>query len=58
MQRWHVLKDAPEVIPPILLYRPTISEADVGGIAILVELSHQYSITFCCHAIDGIRGAA
>lgn len=26
------------------------SEADVGGMGIEVEPSHQYSFTFCCHA--------
>ena len=31
-----------KVIPPILLCWPTTSEADVGGMAIEVEPSHQY----------------
>ena len=31
---------------PILLYWPTISEADVGGMAVEVEPSRQYSVKF------------
>jgi len=42
---------------PILLFWPTISEADVDGIALEAEPFHQYFITFCCHATDGSRGA-
>ena len=34
-----------------------MAEADVGGVAVEVETSHQYSITFCCCATDGSRGA-
>ena len=37
-----------KVMPPILLCWPTMSEVDVGGIAIEFEPSRQYSITFCC----------
>ena len=33
------------------------SETDVGGTAIEVEPSCQYSVTFCCYATDGSRGA-
>jgi len=33
-----------------------MSEADVGGMAVEIEPSHQYSITFCCHATDDSRG--
>ena len=32
----------------VLLSWPTMPEADVGGMAIEVEPSHQYSIVFCC----------
>jgi len=34
-----------------------MSEADVGGIAVEVEISHQYSVTFYCCETDGSRGA-
>jgi len=43
-------------MPPILLYSST-SVADVGGMAVEIEPSHQYSIPFCCHATDSKRGA-
>jgi len=43
---------------PVLLCWPMASEADVGGQAVEVEPSHQYSITFCCCVADGSRGAA
>ena len=39
----------------ILLYWP-MSEVDVGGMAVEAEPSHQYCITFCCHATGGCRG--
>jgi len=39
------------------LHRPTASEADVDGMAIEVEPSHQYSIPCCCCVTDGRRGA-
>ena len=35
---------------------PTVSKVD-GGMAVEDEPSHQYSITFCCCATDGSRGA-
>jgi len=31
--------------------------SDVGGMAVEVEPSHQYSIPFRCHVTDGSRGA-
>jgi len=34
-----------------------MSEVDVGGMAVEVETSHQYSIKFCCHVTDGSSGA-
>ena len=46
-----------KVMPPILLYLPTISEVDVGGMAVAVEPSHQYSVTCRCCVTDGSRGA-
>ena len=33
------------------------SEVDVGGIAVEVEPSHQYPVTFCCRVTDGSREA-
>ena len=42
-------------MPPILLCWPTTLEAVVGGMAIEVEPSHQYSVTFCCCETDGSR---
>ena len=53
----HFLRAALKVMPPILFFWPTTSEADVGGMAVEVEPSHQYSITFCCCVTDGSRGA-
>jgi len=44
-------------MPPILLHRPTTSEADVGVTAVEVEPSCQYPITLCCHVTDGRREA-
>ena len=46
-----------KVVPPMLLCWPTTSEVDVGGVAVKVEPSNQYSIAFCCHVTDGSRGA-
>ena len=45
---WTALK----VMFPILLYWPTVSEVDVGGMAVEVEPFCQHSIKFCCHADD------
>ena len=42
------MRAAPKVTPPILLYWPTTSEVDAGGMEVEVEPSHQYSITLCC----------
>jgi len=50
-------RTSPKVIPPVLLCQPMMSEADVGSMAVEIEPSHQYSITFCCHVADGSRGA-
>ena len=50
------IRVAPKVIHPNLLYWPTVSEVDVGGMAVEFQSSHQYSITFCCCTTDG-RGA-
>ena len=45
-----------EVMPPTLWRWPTMSEADVGGMAEEAESSHQCSITFCCRVTDSSRG--
>lgn len=42
---------------PILTCLPTTLEVDVAGMAVDVELSHQYHITFHCHVTDGSKGA-
>jgi len=46
-----------KVMPPILLCWPMMTEAGVGGMAVEVEPSHLYSLTFCCCVTDGSRGA-
>ena len=51
------MRPAPKVIPPILLCWPMISDTNIGGMAVEVEPSHQYFITFCCCETDGSRGA-
>ena len=49
---------APKVMPPILFGWFMTSEANVGGMAVEVEPSHQYPITCCCRVTDGSRGAS
>ena len=51
------MRAALKVMPPISLCWLMMSEVDAGGMAVVVELSCQYSITFCCHVTDGSRGA-
>jgi len=46
-----------KVMPSILFCWPMMAEADVGGMAVEAEPSHQYSITLCCRVTDGSRGA-
>ena len=48
---------APTVMLHILWCWPMISEVGVGGMAVKVEPSRQYSITFCYWVADGSRGA-
>ena len=43
-------------MPPILLCWPTMSKADVGGMAVGVESSYQYSIPLCCCAKMAAEG--
>ena len=52
--QWLRMKADLEVMPPILLCWPTVSEADVGGIAVEIEPSHQYSVTFCCQQMTDV----
>jgi len=44
-------------MPSILLCWPMMSEADVGGVAVEFEPSHQSSTIFYCHVTDGSRSA-
>ena len=46
-----------KIMPPILLCQSMTSEMDVGSMAVVIEPSHLYSITFCRCAADGSRGA-
>ena len=50
------MKTAPKIMPSILLCWSTMSEADGGGMAVKVEPSYQYFITFCCHVTDSSSG--
>jgi len=50
------MKAALKVTPSILLCWPTVSEADDGGMAVVVEPSCQYSITFYCLVTAGSGG--
>ena len=44
-------------MPPVLLYWPTNSEVEAGGMAMEIKPSHQYFVTCYCHMTDGSRGA-
>lgn len=46
-----------KVMPLVFWCLPTTSEADVGAMAEGFEPSHQHSVTFCCHVMDGSREA-
>lgn len=52
----HVVRTALKVMPPILSRWSVTSQADVGGMAVELEPSHQYS-DMCCGVKDGSRGA-
>ena len=41
---------------PIFLCWPATSETDVAGMALEVEASHHYSVTYCCHVADSSKG--
>ena len=51
------MRAASEVMLPILLSCPTMSEEDVGCMAVETELPCQYSIPFGCHVTNGSREA-
>jgi len=53
----YFMRAAKNVMPAILLHRPMVSEADVGGMAVEAEPSHQYSDMCCCRVTDGSRGS-
>lgn len=46
---------ASKLRPPILLHWLTKSEVGVGGMAVEVEPSQQFSFTLCCRVTDGGR---
>jgi len=47
------MRAAPKVMLPVLLCWLTMSEVDIGGVAVEAEPSHQYSVTFSCDVTDG-----
>ena len=51
------MRTAVKIMPPILLCWHIMSHADVCGMAVGVEPSHQDSIAFCCCVTDGSREA-
>ena len=53
----YTTRAALKVMPPILLCWLTMSEVNVGGMAVEAEPSHQYSIIFCCRVTDSSNGA-
>lgn len=56
MQTGRQRRKAPKVSPSILLCWPTTSQNSFGDMAVEIECSHQFCITFCCHATQGSRG--
>ena len=57
MTRYGTIRASQKVMPPNLFCWHMTSKADVGGIAVEVEPSYQYSITCSCHVTDDSRGA-
>ena len=53
----YCIKDALKVMPAFLWCWPTMSEVDVGCLAVEAESFHRYPITFCCCVIGGSRRA-
>jgi len=56
-KKYRGLRTILKELHPSLLCWHMMSEADVGGMAVDIEPSHQYSITHCCCATEGSRGA-
>ena len=52
-----IMKAALKVVPLILWCWPTVSEADIGGMAVEAEPSQQYFILCCCCVTAGSRRA-
>ena len=50
-------RSAPKVMPPVLLCWPTMSETDVGGMAVEVEPPGQYSATLLMYDGQQQRGS-
>ena len=44
---------APRVMLSVLLHWPAVSEVDVGGMAVEVKPSRQYSVICYCHVTGG-----
>ena len=42
------MRAVPKVTPSILLCWPMTSEADTGGMVVVLDPSHQYCLTFWC----------
>ena len=57
LKKGSTMRTVLKVVPPILLCWPTVSEVDIGVMAVEVEPSRQYSVPCCCYATDGSRGA-
>ena len=51
-------KTAPKVMSPIFFMLAHDIRGGCCGMEVEVEPSHRFSITFCCHATDGSKGAA
>jgi len=55
----HYIRTALKVLPPILLFWPTVStEADVVAWQQRLNLPTNIPFVFCCHVTDGSRGEA
>ena len=52
----YLMRDALNVMTPVLWCWPMIPEVNVGSMAVEAETSHQY-ITLCSRVTDGSRGA-
>lgn len=52
----YLIRPALKLMPPVLWYWSTTSEANVCDMARAVEPSHQNFNTFCCYATDDSEG--